>query len=317
MYKYAIACLLIMAGIACKNDKVSLSGDSPVEMKDFMEAFPTVALPFKIADSNMVKLADTTRISYPIFTEFIPDTVLTALYGKNAKKMLIHPVAKIEKEQEIYLLANLKVNGKTALFVFLFNNENKYISRYQLLSQQVKDEYARNVAITSEPTFIISREKTNSAGDFFYTRNGVAYNNGSGSFITVMSDNNEDLKKINEIINPIDTLPHKNKLSGDYVKDKRNFISLRDGNNNKYIFFIHFEKNGGDCIGELKGNLTMRDATHGYFQESGDPCVIDFVFTGKSVSVKEQGNCGNHRGIKCFFDDAYNKIKDKKMPSRK
>jgi hypothetical protein len=128
----------------------------------------------------------------------------------------------------------------------------------------------------------------------------------------VVNDSNEDLRRLNEIINPIDTLPRKNKLSGDYAADKRNFIAVRDGNNqSKYSFFIHFEKDG-NCIGELKGDMTMRDATHGYYRQSGDPCVIDFTFGSKSITVKEEGNCGNHRGIKCFFDDSYRKKKEPK-----
>jgi hypothetical protein len=42
-----------------------------------------------------------------------------------------------------------------------------------------------------------------------------------------------------------------------------------------------------DCTGELKGIMTMRDATHGYFQENGDPCVIDFIFGSNNITVKE------------------------------
>jgi hypothetical protein len=101
-------------------------------------------------------------------------------------------------------------------------------------------------------------------------------------------------------------------LSGNYAKDKQNFISVRDGSNaNKYLFFVHFERDN-NCTGELKGEMTLRDATHGYYQQSGDPCVIDFTFTSKNITVKERGNCGNHRGIKCFFDDTYKKKKESK-----
>jgi hypothetical protein len=48
------------------------------------------------------------------------------------------------------------------------------------------------------------------------------------------------------------------------------------------------------------------------YQESGDPCEIDFVFEDNEIKVKERGNCGNHRGIKCYFDDTYPKKKEKK-----
>ncbi len=126
----------------------------------------------------------------------------------------------------------------------------------------------------------------------------------------VINDSNEDPKKT-AVINPIDTLPKKNKLSGDYVRDKKNYISLRDTKKpNVYQFFIHFEKNEGSCTGELKGELKMKDATTAEFRENGDPCVIDFTFSGNQVSLKEQGSCGNHRGIKCYFNDTFIKKKE-------
>ncbi len=317
MYKVMLALICVCIMVSCKEHPVSLSGTDKVEMKDFLAAFSKIALPYRVADTNMIKLADTTTISYAVFTQFIPDSVLINAFGKKVEKILIHPVGKIEKENELYLLVDFTQNKKTTLVTFLLNKENKYISNLELLNQNTKDGYVHSVSITSEPAFIISREKTNPNSELFYTRNGYAYNSGSGKFIAVMNDSNEDLKRNNEIINPIDTLPRKNKLSGDYADDKRNYISLRDGSNtNKYAFFIHFEKDDGNCTGELKGTMTMRDASHGYFQESGDPCVIDFTFEGRTITVKEQGNCGNHRGIKCFFDDSFTRKKEVK-PAKK
>lgn len=317
MYKYLLISLLFLMAIACKDEPASLSGDAPVDIKDFVAAFKKTDLPYRLADTNFTKMADTTNISYTVFSQFVPDSVLTGIVNKKAKKFTIHPLGKIEKENELYLLANFTQNKKTTLFAFLLNKENKYLGSLKLLQQDNRDNYRHSVSITSEPTFIIGREKTNFNNETSYTRNGYAYNSGSGNFVELMSDSNEDLKRINEIINPIDTLPRKNKFSGDYAKDKRNTISIRDGANaDKYAFFIHFEKSGGDCTGELKGTLMMRDARHGYFQESGDPCVIDFTFEGKTVIVKEQGNCGNHRGIKCFFDDSFTKKKETKTAKK-
>ena len=126
----------------------------------------------------------------------------------------------------------------------------------------------------------------------------------------VINDSNEDPRKSN-VINPIDTLPRKNKYSGDYVQDKKNFISLRDSKKpNMYAFFVHFEKNEASCTGELKGEMKMKNTTTAQYTGNGDPCVIDFKFEGNEIVVKEQGSRGNHRGIKCFFDDPFVKKKD-------
>ena len=318
MRRIYVVCFVLVLLLSCKDKNASLSGNEPVDIKYFLAAFPTLKLPYKVADSNMVKIADTTNISYAVFSGFVPDSVLISALGKNVSKSKIHPVGQIIKENETYILANFTQNKKTSLVTFLLNKKSAYLANLILLKQDTKDDYMHSVNITTEPTFILNKEKYNNANELFYTRNGYAYNNGSSEFIAVMNDSNEDLKRKSEVINPIDTFPRLNKLSGNYVQDKKNYISVRDGSNSfKYQFFIHFEKNDGDCTGELKGIMTMRDATHGYFQENGDPCVIDFIFGSNNITVKERGNCGNHRGIKCFFDDIYRKKKESKTDSSK
>jgi hypothetical protein len=317
MQKILLACIILTIVTGCKNKHASLTGDEHMDMKDFIEAFPKITLPYRVADTNLAKVSDTTTISYTVLSEFVPDTVLTNAFGKSVEMVKINPVGKIEKDNELYLLANFTLNKKITLLTFLFDKKNNYLSHLELIKQGNKDNYVHSVNITSEPTFIIAREKINQQNELLYTRNGYAYNNGSHNFIAVINDSNEDLKSLSQIINPIDTFTAKNKFSANYTKDKQNFISVRDGSNpNKYVFFVHFERDN-NCTGELKGEMTMRDATHAYYQQSGDPCVIDFTFTAKNITVKERGNCGNHRGIKCFFDDTYKKKKESKTSSSK
>ena len=113
---------------------------------------------------------------------------------------------------------------------------------------------------------------------------------------------------MSEIINPIDTLKATNTFSADYTSGKHNLMSLRDGRgSNSYIFFMHFEK--GDCSGELKGDMVLTDKEHGLYSETGGPCAIDFTFSKNNIEVKEQGNCGNHRGMDCLIDFSFTKKK--------
>jgi hypothetical protein len=108
-------------------------------------------------------------------------------------------------------------------------------------------------------------------------------------------------------------LPKKNKLSGDYIKDKRNYVSIRDGKTpSDLLFFIHFEKENGECTGELKGEAIMQGTKTAIYQATGNPCVLEFTLTGSSVSLKEQQACGSYRDIKCFFDGSYSKRKEPK-----
>lgn len=317
MYKWRLVLLLLVLATACKGKK-SLAGDEKIDADDFFEAFATISLPNYYADTNLLRKADTLNISLPVFSQFVPDSALQKITAKNNKKVTIHPIGKIEKENELYLLTNFTQNKKTKLVAFAFDKNKKFKSSIELVSNKNDDGYVHSVAINKEPTFMVSKEKYTPDNQLQYTRQGFAFNTDAGAFLVVVNDSNEDLKKLSEILNPLDTLPRKNKFSADYAQDKKNFISVRDGKNSAhYLFFIHFEKNDGTCTGELKGGLTMVSETKAVFKESGDPCVIDFSFGNSSITVKEQGSCGNHRGIKCYFNDTYNKKKEPKKKKTK
>jgi hypothetical protein len=190
----------------------------------------------------------------------------------------------------------------------VLDDKHQYKNSLLLLSNHNSDAYRYSVSVTNEPTFIVKREKINSDNKILYSRNGFAFNESANTFTEVMNDTNEG--KAGDIINPIDTLAKSNKFSGDYITDKRNFISVRDGKNaDTYIFFIHFEKNKATCIGELKGEMSLVNETNAVYQESGDPCVINFKFTSSNIKIKEEGNCGNYRGINCPFDFTFKKKK--------
>jgi hypothetical protein len=306
--------LLVMICWGCKDEKPDLSGETPLKISDFIAVFPKIKPPYSVSDTNITKVGDTTTIGYKALIQFFPDSSLTPIVGAN-KKLTIHPIGIIEKDKENYLLVSLRSPKKiTHIAVFVLDKKNKYLASKELLSTNHEDEYLHSVLINREPTFLISKEKMGADNTMRFTRAGWVYTS-SGEFMVVINDSNEDPKKAT-VINPIDTLPRKNKFSGDYVQNKKNFISIRDTKKpNVYEFFIHFEKNEGSCKGELKGEFTMKNGNSAIFSENGDPCIIDFHFNGSEVYVKEKGSCGNHRGIKCFFDDSF--IKKREPRSKK
>lgn len=308
--------LLTLILTSCGNKKASLSGDAPVDAKTFIGAFPVIKLPATIYDTSLARIGDTTIISHTVLTQFIPDSAVQHITGPG-KKMMIRPVGKIKTEEEIYLLTKFSGNKKTNLVVFVLDKDNKFLDVKTLLYNSNNDDYVHSVSINREPTFIVSREKITKQNQQFYTRTGYAYNKDAG-FMIVMNDTNEDTKRQDSIINPIDTFARKNPFSGDYIRDKKNFISLRDGKNaNTYRFFIHFEKNNGACVGELKGEMIMKGDKIAQYTTGGDPCVINFRFSGNQVSMKEEGSCGNHRDIKCFFEDSYTKKREPRAKAKK
>jgi hypothetical protein len=315
MYKWWFSFLLLIFW-GCKEHKIDLSGEAPVKMNDFLSVFPKVSLPFTLADTNVHKLADTTNIGYKAFTQLFPDSALTGIIP-SVRKSVIHPIGKFEKESENYLLILVTIGKKSShLVVLVTDKKNNYLAAKELLNTATTDDYTHSVSINREPTFLISKEKYEKDNQLAFSRAGWVYTSG-GYFMVVINDSNEDTRKDN-IINPIDSLPRKFSYSGDYVQDKKNYISIRDGKkNNTYLFFIHFEKNEGTCTGELKGEMKMKSANVAQFTQNGDPCIIDFNFEDRSITLKEQGSCGNHRGIKCFFNDTFIKKREPKGSKKK
>ena len=299
----------------CKDPEADLSGDEKITAENFLKAFPSIKVPIIIADTALKNFGDSVIISKAVFTQFVADTALQNITN-DMNNYTIHPAGSIRKEERDFLLATFVTSKQTKLGVFVLDKKHAFLAAFPLIKSSEKDEYKHSVSITEEPTFILKKEKiANNLS--LYSRNGFAYSASSGSFMKVLSDSNEDTVKNNEIINPIDTFPATNKYSGDYISDKRNFISVRDGKNaNSYTFFIHFDKNAGACTGELKGIMELTDEKNAVFTESGDPCVIDFRFTTSSIIIKEQGNCGNHRGITCPYDFTFKKKKPEKKKTK-
>lgn len=310
MRKAFLAVLVISGMMNCKNPKTDLSGGEKISASDFIKVFPELDLPISVTDTALKNFGDTATINKAVFMQFVPDSALQNFSGAN---LVIHPAGLIHKEERDFLLATFSSAKQVKLGVFVLNDKHTFRNSFLLLNNNTNDKYNHSVSITEEPAFIIKQEKLTADNKSLYSRNGFAYNETSNSFEEVLHDSNEDTVRNNEILNPIDTLPSTNKFSGDYAADKKNFISVRDGKNAlSYSFFTHFEKNK-DCTGELKGTMTLTTEKTAVYNESGDPCVINFKFTTSAITIKEEGNCGNHRGINCLFDFTFKK----KKPSAK
>jgi hypothetical protein len=273
-------------------------------------------LPIRINDTNLVAFTDTIKIGRKALEQFLPDSVVDAIAPKLLKNASIFTVGKIEKETEYYLLLNNKDAKKQTVSVVAFSKKNVFLG-YQVLTQfdltqKGSQFYGKTLLINKEPTFLIEENKLDPEQGLTNEKKGWAYTDQGFRLIYLDANIKPEQKAI---LNPIDTLPTLNTYSGDYARDKKNFISLRDfGNTNKYQFFLHFEKKEGSCVGELKGllNFIKNQAT---YSEKGDPCTIQFTITGNVIKIKEDGNCGNHRNMTCYFNDSYDK--KRKLKSKK
>lgn len=317
MLKYFV--ILLWAGIllACKNKKPNLREDETVEVEDFVDFFPELSLPFKFTDSSLMKKSnDSAIVGHQIFSQFIPDSVLQKDFGKTAKPVLYALGRAREKGKETYLFVKA-VQGKNRIaYLFCLDNDNKYLNTFRFVRTGVGN-YSSSYGLLDKKFQITTYHETKKGtGETWYKRNVYVYNSGANDFTLILTEPNEEM--IADIINPIDTLPKKNKLSGEYIKDKQNFISIRDGKNpSEILFFVHFEKNNAECVGELKGTARLLSPAKAHYKENGNPCTIEFTFSASNIVMKEIEGCGSYRDIKCFFEGKYPKKKEARPKSSK
>lgn len=313
-----ISCIALLL-LNCKGKKGSLQEGEVMEVADFIELFPEKAHPVRIADTTLTRrTTDSSLISYKIFTQFIPDSILAKDFGKGVKPKL-YPLGRTrEKNKEIYLFVKAANGNKRVGYMACFSKDENFLNAMALVRTGF-DSYSSAYGVLDNKFQITTyREKKTGTGTQF-KRNVYIFNEAVNEFTLIMTEPNEEI--IEQITNPIDTFPQKNKFSGDYVKSKRNFIAVRDAKRNEeLLFFIHFEKDNGECIGELKGNMKMISKNTGQYQAPGNPCTLEFNFEGNSISIQETGGCGSYRNIKCFFEGSYPKkitIKPRIPPKKK
>lgn len=306
MKKILIIVLAAMSLLACKQKKKSLVGEEPVSVSDFIEFFPEVTLPFRLADTSLQKPGvEALLISNKIFTGIIPDSVLNKDFGKGVRPR-IYALGRVkEPGKDNYLFFKAIQGNKRIGYLATFSKEEKFMAAMPLV-QTGAVKYNSTYGLLDNKFQITTYREKMEQGQFSFKRNVYLYNAAAGQFTLIMTEPNVEI--IEKVVDPIDTFPRKNKFSGNYVLDARNFISLRDAKNpNQYLFFIHFEKDNGNCNGELKGTLRMINKTTGQYQQPGNPCALEFVVTGSALSIKETGGCGMFRDIKCFFEGTYPK----------
>ncbi len=317
-YKFWLGSLILLIFLACSSKKKkSLSGDDPVDIKDFIESFESQKLPYTFADTMLAKKAnDSTNISQKIFTQFVPDTVLQQLVGKG-NKLKIYPEGKIEiPKEETYLVVKVLNGDKKAVAVLCFDKQNKFTHYFPALIPDANSNTQQFFTIDNNKGFTKFTQRKNSDGSISEGKDVYVYDDATKTFTLVMTDALDE--KSMELINPIDTLAGKTKFAGDYVKDKKNIVSVRDNKNpSRITFFIHFEKAGTSCTGELKGEASFTSANVAEYHANGDLCALQFTFTNSSVTLKELQGCGSRRGVDCSFDGTYPKKKEAKKPAKK
>lgn len=301
---------------ACQQKKkVNLSGDDPVAIGDFIGFFQPLTLPFSYSDSSLArKEKDSLRISYKVFTQFVPDSVLKKQYGKNTKPS-IFGLGKVEVPgAETYLLVKTVHNSRRALYWLAFDKKEQFVAALPAL--QVDGNPATVQTVTMDRRYTLTKAvlRRNRDGSFSEGKDVYVLNEAARRFTLIMTDALED--RPTELINPIDTLPRRHKWSGDYQAAKMNLVSIRDGRKpDRISIFIHIYKDNGACTGELKGEAFWRGPNKAVYRLEGDPCILTIQFAPGSLSLREEEGCGSHRGLKCRFDGSFTRQKAPKPPA--
>jgi hypothetical protein len=301
--------LLLATFVSCGSNN-AIEEEEGVEngfdYEGFSNQYKTALLPYQLSDTGLLKNKDTVRVKASQFSRFVSDSLKKKAFGKTTGIRFI-PLDKIEsKNGENYFLTKGVSGNKIAAFLTVIGKGKDTGVSFPFL---IPDANATTSQVSViDKAYSISRNVTQrEKNDILIEGKDVyAFNTAVNNFTLIMTDVLDE--KNQELINPIDTFSRRHKFSGDYVRDKRNLVSIRDGRNeNELNMFVHFEKEDGeeDCTGELKGTLFFTSSTTAVYRQGGDPCVMEFRFTPNAVTLKEEEGCGRHRGLKCVFDDTY------------
>jgi hypothetical protein len=320
MVRYGIF-LLLLAIAACNSNKKTTTAeeenDTAFSYETFADRFQESSLPYQLTDSGFLNNKDTASIQSEVFANYISDSVKTKLLGKTTSKVTYIPLVHFKQaNKEQYFVVKAVSGSKKSALLVVFDKNAQFLNAFPFL---IPDSDPKTTQVSSiDKYFSINRAVSRKMPDdaIVEGKDVYAFDKATKSFSLVMTDILED--NTQELINPIDTFAKKTQFAGDYIKDKRNMVSIRDGRNEKEIqFFVHFERMNGECNGELKGTALMTSSKTAVYNQGGDACRLEFHFTSNAVRLKEVEGCGQYRGVKCVIEGSFSKKKESKTTSVK
>ena len=317
MNKCLLLILVPVLLFSCKSKKVSLAqNDEKVEIADFLDFFQPLKLPYEVTDTILRrKEAETAAINYKLFTRFVPDSILTRFFGKDQHPRL-YAIGKIKvQDAESYVFVKGTAKDRRVLYILCFDKKNHFAAARAALYSDNTTGVTGRADMDNKYTLTLLHQRKGPDGQLFYHKDAYVFNEEAGFLLILTESNESKSNKPPPLFNPIDTLSHKHKFSGDYAQDKRNLVAVRDGRDaSRFLFFVHFEKDDGTCNGELKGEAKFVSPGVARYRSYSDPCAIEFTFGADGVTLKETGGCGVHRDIRCFFEGYYERRKTEHKP---
>lgn len=295
---------------SCSEKVKDINTDETVGITDFLQSFPEKPLPISFQQKDLErKESDSFYIKPQVVSRFIPDSVFSKELGK-LKDVRFYRKARYMSEEtgETYLFLAAEKKSKKEIFLICFTKKEEFSAGMMLTEKSNDPRITHDGNLDKRLTVYKNRMKQLGDGKSYFNKSVYVYNP-EGMFTLILTESNEPVEE-KVIYNPIDTLPAKDPLSGNYARDKKNFVSIRDGGKKgKLLFFIHISQSGGNCEGSLRGDITQVKPRVFQYNKADDHCVMEFRFSGKSLQVRELEACGNHRGVRCSFDGTFQKRK--------
>lgn len=302
--------IFFFAGVlaACKS-KPSKTGDTeqPLTYEDFEQLFPQSALPYRLSAEQLAEKApDSTRLKAAVMKQFLTDTLGQSRFHKPDVPKY-YPLQYVPGATMNFFV--VKVSGKAGTLAYLCFTDKKGKYLNSMLAGHTADKEGTVLYFSLDSKYVI---KTSTERKLTASRSALKEDfymiNPDGAATLIMTNSNEPGP--GQLFNPIDTLPRKQKLSGDYKSGEMNLVSIRDGDEPKtFRFFVSFSKDNGGCKGELSGIGRYTGTNKGEYHDKESACGIAFQFSGSRVNIREIGGCGAYRNIKCFFEGGFTKKK--------
>ena len=301
-----LLCLTML--FSCGQKKANLATDETAPPDAFVASFPELTLPYSLTQPSLEKSpGDSMLINRKLMARFVPDSVFKSGFRKS-DKIRFHALGRVSvKKAETYLFVRASAPSKTQAYLLVFDADNQFRVAMPVIRGNDRRRIDEFVMDRRYGLSVIHTRKGRE-GQLLFTKEVYVYNN-AGVFTLVMTESNEEVEP-EEVYDPLDTLPAKHPLSGNYAVSRNDFVTVRDGKSpNRLQFFIHMEKDGGDCTGELRGEMDIVKPGVAHYNKADDHCALEFSFRGNKLMLRELEACGNHRGVRCLFSGTYKRKK--------
>ena len=301
-------CICLTLLFSCGQKKANLATDETAPPDAFIASFPELTLPYALTQTGLAKSpGDSFLINRKLMSRFVPDSVFKRDFRKN-DKIRFHALGRVSvKERETYLFVRASAAGKVKGYLLVYDADDQFRVAMPVIRGS---DSRRSDEFVMDKRYGLSLIHTRKGreGQQLFTKEVFVYNN-AGVFTLVMTESNEEVEP-EDVYDPLDTLPAKHPLSGNYVISLNNFVTVRDGKSpNRLQFFIHMEKDDGDCTGELRGEMDIVKPGIAHYNKADDHCALEFSFRGNNLLLRELEACGNHRGVRCLFSGTYRRKK--------